>query len=123
METRELTCIQCPLGCQLTVTVDGDSVTVTGNTCQRGAVYGEKEVKAPTRTVTGTVPVDGGEIARVSVKTASDIPKDKMFEVMAEIHAARLAAPVEIGQIIIHDAAGSGADVIATKTVRKSRTA
>lgn len=123
METRELTCIQCPLGCQLTVTVDGDSVSVTGNTCQRGAVYGEKEVTAPTRTVTGTIPVDGGEIARVSVKTASDIPKDKIFEVMAEIHAARLAAPVESGQIIIHDAAGSGADVIATKAVRKSRTA
>ncbi|MBO4832255.1 MAG: DUF1667 domain-containing protein [Oscillospiraceae bacterium] len=120
METRELTCIQCPLGCQLAVTVDGDAVTVTGNTCQRGAVYGEKEVTAPTRTVTGTIPVDGGEIARVSVKTAPDIPKDKIFDVMAEIRSAHLTAPVEAGRIIIHDVAGTGADVIATKTVKRS---
>ena len=37
METRELTCINCPLGCQLTVTIDGANVNVTGNTCPRGA--------------------------------------------------------------------------------------
>ncbi|CDD03462.1 putative uncharacterized protein [Clostridium sp. CAG:91] len=29
---RELTCICCPVGCALTVTIEGDnSVTVTGN--------------------------------------------------------------------------------------------
>jgi len=120
METRELTCIQCPLGCQLTVTVDGDSVSVAGNTCPRGEAYGIKEVTAPTRTVTGTVAVSGGEIARVSVKTASDIPKDRIFDVMAEIRAARLTAPVSIGDVVIPDAAGTGADVIATKTVKSA---
>lgn len=120
MEIRELTCIQCPMGCQLTVSADGEEVTVTGNSCTRGAVYGEKEVTAPTRTVTGTVPVEGGEIARVSVKTVPDIPKGKVFAVMAEIHALRLKAPVEIGQILIRDAAGAGADVVATKTVKRA---
>ncbi len=119
MEIRELTCIQCPMGCQLTVTVDGEDVSVSGNTCPRGETYGVKEVTAPTRTVTGTVPVEYGEIARVSVKTIPDIPKDKIFEVMSEIHAARLNAPVKIGQVVIHNVAGSGADIIATKTVRR----
>ena len=33
MEERNLTCIGCPLGCALKVTIDGDNVTVTGNTC------------------------------------------------------------------------------------------
>lgn len=33
MSTRELTCIGCPLGCAITVTMDGSTVTaVTGNT-------------------------------------------------------------------------------------------
>ena len=33
MSTRELTCIGCPLGCTITVTMDGSTVTaVTGNT-------------------------------------------------------------------------------------------
>lgn len=117
MEIRELTCIQCPMGCALTVTVDGDNVTVTGNTCPRGAVYGKKEVTAPTRTVTSTVIVEGGELPRVSVKTATDIPKGMIFAVMEAVRAARVTAPVHIGDVIIHNAAGSGADIIATKTV------
>lgn len=42
---KELTCICCPVGCALTVTIAADSsVTVTGNRCPRGAAYGEKEV-------------------------------------------------------------------------------
>ena len=42
---KELTCICCPVGCALTVTIaDDSSVTVTGNRCPRGAAYGEKEV-------------------------------------------------------------------------------
>jgi CxxC motif-containing protein len=39
METRIMNCINCPMGCELTVTVDehGKFVSVTGNTCPRGA--------------------------------------------------------------------------------------
>ena len=73
MDKRELTCIGCPLGCQLTVTINGDDITVEGNTCKRGAVYAKKEVTAPTRIVTSSVQILGGEIPRVSVKTAGDI--------------------------------------------------
>ena len=36
MEERNLTCIGCPLGCALKVTINGENVTVTGNTCKRG---------------------------------------------------------------------------------------
>lgn len=117
METREIVCIQCPMGCPLTVTVDGDKVTVTGNTCPRGAVYGEKEVVHPTRTVTSTAVVEGGEIPRVSVKTAGDVPKEKIFGVMEEIRALSLQAPVKTGDVLIEDAAGTGVAVIATKSV------
>ncbi len=117
MEIRELTCIQCPLGCPLTVTVDGDRVTVEGNTCPRGAAYGEKEVTHPTRTVTSTVVVEGGESARASVKTAQDIPKEKIFDVMSEIRKTKIKAPVTIGDVIIKNAAGTGVDIIATKSV------
>ena len=61
MNTRELTCIGCPLGCAITVTMDGSTVTaVTGNTCPRGDAYARKEVTNPTRIVTSTVRVNGG---------------------------------------------------------------
>ena len=116
-ETRELTCINCPLGCALTVTIDGESITVTGNTCPRGEAYGKKEVTDPTRIVTSTVPVDGGDIARVPVKTASDIPKGRIFDVMEAVHAVRAKAPVKIGDVIVRDAAGTGVDIVAARDV------
>lgn len=120
MNVHELICIQCPMGCPLTVTVEGDTVTVTGNTCPRGAVYGKKEVTHPTRTVTSTVEVTGGELPRVSVKTAGDVPKESIFAVMAAIREAKAAAPVAIGDVIVKNAAGTGVDVIATKPVKKA---
>ena len=67
METRNLTCIGCPLGCALTVEMENNEVvSVTGNTCKRGDVYARKEVTHPTRIVTSTVRVENGEIAMVS---------------------------------------------------------
>ena len=120
MEKYNLTCIRCPMGCALRVTADGDEVTVTGNTCPRGADYGRQEVTAPVRTVTSTVPVTGGQIPVVSVKTAGDIPKDKIFDVMKDIRSASVPAPVKIGDVIIRNAGGTGTNVIATKDVAKS---
>ena len=117
METRNLICIGCTLGCPLTVTMDGEKIEVTGNTCPRGADYAKKEVLSPTRIVTSSIRVTGGRIARVSVKTKSDIPKAKIFEVMAEIRARKAEAPVRMGQVLIENCAGTGVDIIATKTV------
>ncbi len=117
MEKRELTCIGCPLGCALTVTVDGDEVTVTGNTCVRGRDYGIKEVTHPTRIVTSSIPVIDGELPLVSCKTREDIPKDKIFDCMAQIHDAVCVAPVSIGDILIEDCAGTGIPIVATRNV------
>ena len=89
METRELTCIICPMGCRITVIMDDSEViSVTGNTCKRGEVYARTEVVAPVRTVTTTIKVNGGAVDRVSCKTQSPVQKDKIFEVMAEIGAS-----------------------------------
>ena len=86
MEEKNLICICCPLGCPLTVTLEnGEVVSVTGNTCPRGAAYGRREVTNPTRIVTSTALVSGGVLPVVSVKTASDIPKGKIKDVMEAI--------------------------------------
>ena len=61
MEKRDLTCIGCPLGCQITVTMENGEVTdVKGNTCPRGDKYAREEVTNPTRVVTSIVKVEGG---------------------------------------------------------------
>ncbi len=119
MEIRELICICCPLGCPLTVHIEGDQIDVTGNTCSRGAEYGKKEVLSPTRVVTSCVRVTGGDIQMVSVKTKQDIPKDRIFDCMEEIRNVTVPAPVSIGDIIIPDCAGTGVPIVATKNVEK----
>lgn len=118
MEKVNLTCIGCPLGCALTVEMEGGEVlSVTGNTCKNGEKYARKEMTHPTRIVTSTVRVAGGQLPVVSVKTASDIPKGKMFECVRELRTVEVPAPVEIGQVILPDVAGTGVCVIATKKV------
>lgn len=115
--TKELICIGCPLGCPLTVAIEGETITVAGNTCPRGEAYGKKEVSNPTRIVTSSVHVQGGELEMVSVKTERDIPKGKIFAVMQQIRAVTVQAPVKIGDVLLADCAGTGVAVVATKNV------
>ena len=118
MEERKLTCIGCPMGCPLTVVMNGEEVvSVTGNTCKRGAVYARKEVTNPTRIVTSTVRVSGGSIDMVSVKTKEDIPKGKIFECVKALKGITVPAPVHIGDVILRNAADTGVDIVATKNV------
>lgn len=113
----EFVCICCPMGCNLEVNVDGDNITVSGNTCPRGKDYAIAEVTAPTRTVTTTVDVSGGEF-RAPVKTAAPIPKGKIFDALAEIKTAHVTAPVCIGDVIVANVSGTNVDVVATRHVK-----
>ena len=106
METKkiELTCIGCPMGCPLIVTMEDDA-------------YARKEVTAPTRIVTSTVRVTGGTLAMVSCKTRSDIPKGKIFDVVRALKDVEVPAPITIGQVLAENVAGTGVDIIATKNI------
>ena len=120
METKELTCIGCPLGCRIRITLqDGQICSIDGNTCKNGEKYARKELTAPTRIVTTTVAVAGGTAPVVSAKTAADIPKEKIFDCIRALQALCVPAPVVIGQVLLADAAGTGVDVVATKNVEK----
>ena len=114
MERRELICIGCPLGCALTVSMEGaEVVSVTGNTCKRGDVYARKEVTNPTRIVTSTVKVSNGTADMVSVKTKEDVPKEKIFDCMRALKDVT----VHIGDVVLKNVAGTGVDMVATKNV------
>ncbi len=118
MENKNLTCIGCPMGCQITVTLDkGEVLTVEGNTCAIGDRYARQEVTHPERTVTSTVVITGGDKPRLSVKTKGNIPKDKIDECMKAINAVRAVAPAHIGDVIVADVCGTGVDVVATRNV------
>ncbi len=118
MEDRVLTCIGCPLGCTLTAKALAENAwEVDGYTCSRGLEYARKELTAPRRTVTSTVRVSGGKAPVVSVRTATDVPKNAVFQVMEAVNALEVAAPVAIGDVLCEDIAGTGVALVATKAV------
>ena len=118
MEKRILTCIGCPLGCSLTAVPTADGFDITGYTCKRGLEYAKKELTRPERTVTSTVRVSGGKANVVSVRTATDVPKDAIFRVMEAINAIVAPAPIAIGDVLANDIAGTGVALVATKAVK-----
>lgn len=119
MRDQNLTCIGCPLGCSISVSLsnNGEVSKITGNTCKKGEEYARKEVTNPSRVVTSIVKINNGDANMVSVKTAEDIPKGKIFDCMEALKKVTVTAPVQIGEVIIKNVCGTGVDVIATKKV------
>lgn len=111
MEIKQLTCIVCPMGCRLTAQIDENGISISGNTCKRGAEYGVRELTDPTRVVTSTVRLETGTCP---VKTASAVRKAAIPDVLAEIRAVRAARPIRIGDVLKANIAGTGADLVAT---------
>ena len=62
--TRNLTCIVCPRGCQLTVELgaDGAVLSVTGNTCPRGKQYAIDECMKQINGAVATLPAHIGAV-------------------------------------------------------------
>lgn len=112
---RNLTCIICPRGCSLEVEILENGVTVKGNACPKGELYGIDECTHPTRTVTSIVRVANRQDTMVSVKTENPIPKENIFDLMKEISAKEVNAPIEIGDVICDNIFGTR--VIATKRI------
>ena len=115
---KVITCINCPVGCRMTVTLsdDGSFVSVTGNTCPRGSKYAVQECTCPTRTVTAVIPVNGISLP-LSVKTSVPVPKNRIREIMEALGKIRVNPPVQIGDILAADLLGTGADIVATRNI------
>lgn len=114
---RELTCICCPVGCGLLVQGEGVEMTVSGNACPRGEKYAKDEICCPVRMLTSTVELKNGVLARLPVKTRTAVPKDRLWDCMEQIRGIRVEAPVCTGSVIIENCAGTGVDVVATRSI------
>lgn len=115
---KEMTCIVCPMGCSLTVETDQSGILrVSGNSCPRGDAYARAELTHPTRTLTTTVRLTDGRM--LPVRSAAPIPKEKLFEAMAQANRVIAWAPVQIGDRILSDLAETGIDLIAAGNAKR----
>ena len=119
---RTFTCIMCPQGCDITAELgeNQEILNVSGNKCPKGKAYVTQEIVAPMRNIATSVLVTDGELPLASVRLTKAIPKDRIFDVTAEIRKVCLPAPVVEGQVVISDVLGLGSDVIITRSVDKT---
>lgn len=107
----KITCIMCPVGCELDVKKVGNKISVKGNGCPRGVIFGEKEITHPERMVTTIKVYKNGT---VSLKTDKPVPKKVINAVLQEIKKTPLPEKVEIGMIFIKNVMLSGANIVVT---------
>ncbi len=115
---KELICTNCPMGCPLTVEYeDGKILSITGNTCKNGITFGTNEVLCPKRTITSIVKITNRDMM-LSVKSESELPKERIFEFMDIINKTTAKAPVKTGDIIVENIGGTGINIVATKSIK-----
>ena len=112
----EVICTMCPNGCHLQVD-EAHDYAVTGNRCPRGAIYGKAELTNPVRIVTSTVRIEGAAHPSLPVKTAGDVPKGKMFDIVAALNDVCVQAPVHVGDVVLAAVCGTGVDVVASRSM------
>lgn len=113
-----LVCINCPLGCHLTVEKIGDEIKVSGNNCPRGEKYAISEMTNPLRTLTTTVKVNNSDYHRLPVISSAPLPKDKILEVSKSLKNVSVDAPISLGDVVVENVLGLGVDIVASKTIR-----
>ena len=118
-EVTTYLCIGCPLGCRLELeeTEDHEIVEVRGFSCKKGERFAIQEHTDPRRMVTTTVAIEGGLFPRLPVRTMEPVPKGLMGRVCEELRSVTVEAPVTMGDVVHPDVAGTGVDVIATRSL------
>lgn len=118
IETKTLTCVACPKGCEVTIEYEGNEIIeIKGNTCPQGSAYAREEIVAPTRILPTTVLVKSGALPLVPVKTSKAIPLEVIPDAMKIIAELEVEAPVKMGDVILKNILETGADVVATRNL------
>lgn len=111
---KQFNCIVCPRGCLLKVEQSPEGYVVSGNGCRRGQDFALTEMTAPMRTVCSVVKTAYPGVPVLPVRVSGEIPKERIFDVIREIHRVKLSKPVGRGEVIIADVLTLGVDVIST---------
>lgn len=121
MQEKEIICIGCPKGCQMTVKHTNKKIEeVLGYGCKIGLQYAKDEFTAPKRIITTTVKLKSACLPFAPVKTKEAIPKEKIFEIMNEIQELEVESPVKVGDILYSNLAGTGVDLVCTRNIKRS---
>ena len=111
---KKMYCITCPLGCQLTVIGTGFDMIVEGNKCKKGSDFAKGEMQNPSRTLTTTVRTKFPGVPVLSVRTAGEIPRDRLMAAMRELSEVVIEEELACGDTVVENVARTGVSVIVT---------
>jgi len=112
---KHITCITCPLGCDITVRGEEGLITeILGSGCKRGEEYAANEYLDPKRMLTTVVKAEGYRLPVVSVRTDRPVPKDKILECMEILRSIVVTGEIKIGNVIVENILDTGANIIIT---------
>ncbi|MFW9947603.1 MAG: DUF1667 domain-containing protein [Candidatus Odinarchaeota archaeon] len=117
---KVIRCIVCPTGCEIQVKKGTDEkVTFDGYTCERGLEYAQQEYYEPKRILTTTMRIENGLLPLIPVRTDKAILKEKLKDVLEEIAKMKIEAPIKMGDILIENVLGLGANLIASRDLNQ----
>ncbi|HHW03643.1 MAG TPA: DUF1667 domain-containing protein [Thermoanaerobacterales bacterium] len=116
-DKRNVTCIICPVGCRIEVELENEDIlNLSGYRCKRGLQYAKDEVTSPKRILTTTVRLKARSAHVLPVRTRAPIPRSCMKDAMKELKSVFVCPPVKMGDVVLKDVAGTGVDVIASRS-------
>ncbi len=116
---RELVCIVCPNGCQLKITGEGKDIVVEGAKCKKGKTFALEEITCPKRTICTTMKTIYEEVPVIPVRTASEIPKELIMDLMVAVNSVTIKKVLPRGSVVIKNVLNTGVDIITTSDMKK----
>ena len=116
---HKITCIHCPLGCQIKVEEKNNNFQFSGNFCIKGEEYSILEIKNPTRILTTTVLVKNGKQLLLPVRSEKGIHKDLIKKCIFILSKLKVKAPIKYKDIIYKNILNTGINIIASRNINK----
>jgi CxxC motif-containing protein len=88
-----------------------------GNKCRKSDEFVKQELIEPMRVLTTTVRIQGARWPIIAVRTDKPVPKRLFPLIMSLLRRIKLQAPVGMLDLVVKDVAGTGANVIATRSM------
>ena len=115
--TEKLICVTCPKGCTLEVNREGETILKVEAGCKRGQEYARQELTDPRRIVASSVRIQGGLHPLMPVYTSAPFPKPRIPELLKLLREIKVQAPVQMDEVIVGDALGTGIDIKASRAM------
>jgi len=75
------------------------------------------EIVSPKRNISSTVKINSSLHVRLPVKTSKAVDRDLLIDCTRQLDSIEVSAPIAIGDIVLENVLGTGANFVATRSI------